>query len=160
MQIRFNCPHCDLPLRLSRWKSFESLKCPRCQKIIETYVDEKAKKEHLLDHCLACDAGELFRQKLFNRNLGIGIVVVGVILSVFLLFFPAESPWFNPTVPLIVVALIDVLLYRFLPSMIVCYVCDAEHRGFKVTQDFQLYDHLKAAKAKKEATYPGAEESH
>ncbi|MCB1214993.1 MAG: hypothetical protein KDK66_05895 [Deltaproteobacteria bacterium] len=160
IQLRFHCPHCDLPMRLSRWDSLENLNCPSCQRNIPTYVDAKAKEQGLLDHCLLCNAKELFRQKLFNRNLGIGIVVFGVVISILLLLFPAQSPWLNPTVPILAVALIDLLLYWLLPSMLVCYACDAEHRGFQVTPNFKLYDHLKAARVKDEPTYPGAEESH
>lgn len=135
-------------MRLSRWESLQNLTCPQCQKPIPTYVDEKAKQLQL-DHCLACGSKDLFRQKLFNRNVGVGIVVLGVIASFFVV---------PPILPLVVVGLIDLLLYIFLPFMIVCYTCDAEHRGFPVPKDMKHYDHLKAARAKSEPVYPGAEE--
>lgn len=150
MQLRFHCPNCDLPMRLSRWESLEALVCPRCQTELETHVDEKAKAGEL-NHCLVCGSKKLFRQKLFNRNFGIGIVVAGVIASFFV------DP---PVLPLVIVGLIDFLLFLFLPFMIVCYECDAEHRGFPVTEAIKNYDHLRAARAKDQPTYPGAEESH
>jgi hypothetical protein len=100
---------------------------------------------------LFCGGKDLFRQKLFNRNFGVGIVVLGVIAS----FFVAL-----PILPLVVVGLIDFLLYVFLPYMIVCYYCDAEHRGFLVPESIKHFDHLQAARSKKQPTYPGAEEAH
>lgn len=149
MQLRFHCPHCDLPMRLSRWDSLQNLTCPKCEQAISTHVDQSAQNLHL-KHCLACGSKELFRQKLFNRNLGVGIVILGVIASFFVM---------PPVLPLVVVGLIDFLLYVFLPFMIVCYACDAEHRGFIVPKDMPHFDHLKAARAKSEPVYPGAEEA-
>jgi len=132
---------------LSRWESLDPLVCPACRRPIRTYVDEQAK--HLeLEHCLVCECKQLFTQKSFNRNLGLGIVVVGIILS-----------FWTYGISLLVVAAIDFFLYKMLPPMLVCYACDAEFRGFKPNPRFKLYNHLKAAHVKKQATYPGAEEA-
>ena len=138
-------------MRLSRWESLTDLVCPNCKKEIPTYVDEKAKNEGKIDHCLICNGTKLFRQKLFNRNVGVAIVVVGIIASFFVEF---------PVLPLVIVALIDALLFFLLPYMIICYQCDAEHRGFPISEELKQYDHLRAAKAKDQPTYPGAEENH
>ena len=151
MQIRFHCPHCDFPMRISKWETLDNFSCPNCNTPIENHIDEKARSENELDHCLICGNQNLFRQKLFNRNFGIAIVVAGVIISLFIRF---------KVIPLLVVAAIDVTLYLTLPFMIVCYNCDAEFRGFQSKKEFKHYDHLLAAKTKKQATYPGAEESH
>src|SRR5262249_34650888 len=139
MQLRFHCPHCDLPMILSRWGSLEDLVCPVCRKPIPNYVDAKAKDRLELDHCLLCNCQQLFTQKSFNRNLGLGIVVVGIVLS-----------FWTYGLSLLVVAAIDLLLYKLLPPMQVCYACDAEFRGFKVNPRFKLYNHLKAAHVKKQ----------
>jgi hypothetical protein len=151
MQIRFHCPSCDLPMRISRWETLRDFSCPACKKPIPSHVDEKAQNSGEIDHCLVCKSPHLFRQKLFNRNWGIGIVVAGIIVSFFVSL---------PIVPLLVVALIDAVLFLVLPFMIVCYRCDAELRGFKVGPEFKPFDHLKAAQVKKQPTYPGAREGH
>ena len=69
--------------------------------------------------CLSCDHPELFTQRDFNRTLGIIIVVVAAVLAPF--------TWY---LSLGVAALIDAVLYRFAPTMVVCYVCNSRHRGF------------------------------
>jgi len=148
MQIRFHCKNCDLPMRISRWETLEDFHCPACQVPIKTYVSEENQKGLKLDHCLVCDCDKLFQQKTFNRNLGLAIVIVGVILSPYTI-----------GISLIVVALLDFLLYHYLPQMGICYSCDAEFRGFKIDPKFKLYNHLKAAHVKKQDTYPGAEEA-
>lgn len=138
-------------MRISRWETLEDFHCPSCGVQIATYVDDEVKKDLHLDHCLLCNGKNLFKQKLFNRNWGVGIVVAGIIVSFFVSL---------PIIPLLVVGLIDLLLYLFLPFMVVCYNCDSEFRGYKMDPGLELFDHLKAAKAKKQPTYPGAEESH
>jgi hypothetical protein len=134
-------------MRISRWETLEEFHCPRCEESIPGHADVAARDELSLDHCLICNGKSLFRQKRFNRNLGIGIVVAGILVSFFVSI---------PVIPLIVVALIDVTLYLTLPFMMVCYRCDAEFRGFKLNPEFAFYDHLKAAQVKKQPTYPGA----
>lgn len=151
MQIRFHCPHCDLPMRISRWETFNDFHCPKCHQFVEHQVKDSSSELQDLDHCLICGNPNLFRQKLFNRNWGIAIVVIGVIISLFIRM---------KVIPLLIVAFIDLMLYLFLPFMAVCYSCDAEYRGFKSIKSLKFYDHLKAARVKNEPTYPGAEENH
>jgi hypothetical protein len=148
MELRFHCPHCDLPMRISRWETLEAFHCPACKRPIPIYARDENKKELILEHCLLCNGDKLFVQKAFNRNLGLGIVGVGVILS-----------FWTYGLSLLAVALIDLYLYYSLKPMAVCYACDAEFRGFHNASRFKLYNHLKAAHVKKQATYPGAEEA-
>jgi len=133
---------------ISRWESLENFSCPECKHAIPSYVQPENQRDLLIDHCLVCDCDKLFTQKTFNRNLGFGIVIVGIILS-----------FWTYGISLLVVALIDFLLYRFLRPMAVCYRCDAEYRGFKIPSRFKAYNHLKAAHVKRQSTYPGAEEA-
>ncbi len=147
MQILFHCPHCDLPMRISRWETLENFQCPACQKPIPTTIREENKKGLIIDHCLVCNCDKMFVQKAFDRNLGLAVVLVGIILS-----------FWTYGISLLVVALIDLILYKTLKPMAVCYFCDAEFRGFKIPSRFKPYNHLKAAHVKKQATYPGAEE--
>ncbi|HCU24529.1 MAG TPA: hypothetical protein DF383_05885 [Deltaproteobacteria bacterium] len=133
---------------ISRWETLEDFSCPACRRAIPTYVDEKAKQALEIEHCLVCDSKQLFTQKSFNRNLGLGIVAAGIVLS-----------FWTYGISLIVVALVDLFLYKLLPPMLVCYRCDGEFRGFKPNPRFKPYNHLKAAHVKKQPTYPGAEEA-
>jgi hypothetical protein len=72
-----------------------------------------------LSGCLACGHPELYTQKDFPRAAGIAIVVVAAVLAPFTSY-----------VSLVVAALLDAILFRFAPNVVVCYVCRAEHRGF------------------------------
>ena len=72
-----------------------------------------------LQACLRCRHPELYRQKDFSRPIGIAVVVVAAMLAPFTHYLS-----------LAVAAAIDWLLVRFAPEVVVCYVCDARHRGF------------------------------
>ena len=137
-----------MPMRISKWETLENFSCPACKAAIPAYVRPNNRDQLELDHCLICDSERMFVQKAFNRNLGLVIVVVGIILS-----------FWTYGLSLLAVAIIDLALYYSLKPMAVCYQCDAEFRGFKNASKFKLYNHLKAAHVKKQETYPGAEEA-
>jgi len=69
--------------------------------------------------CLACGHPELFTHKDFPRGWGIAVVVAAALLAPFTHYLSLG-----------VAALLDLLLYRFAPSAVACYVCQTEHRGF------------------------------
>ena len=82
-----------------------------------------------LDGCVSCGHRELFRQKDFPRALGITIVVVAAVLAPF--------TWY---ISLGVAAMLDALLYRWAPDVVVCYVCAAQHRGFPAQPKHPHFD--------------------
>ena len=72
-----------------------------------------------LQACLACGHPELYNQNDFPRAAGVTIVVVAAVLAPFTYY-----------ASLGVAALVDALLYWRAPSVVLCYVCGARHRGF------------------------------
>ena len=80
---------------------------------------ERLTDEGGLSGCLACGHPELYVQRDFPRALGIAIVVIAAVL--------APSTYY---VSLAVAAAVDAVLYAVAPSVVVCYVCGARHRGF------------------------------
>lgn len=80
---------------------------------------ERATADGGLVGCLACGHPELYTQRDFPRPLGFAIVAAAALAA------PATS-----YVSLFVAGLLDAVLYRFAPDVIVCYVCRARHAGF------------------------------
>ena len=72
-----------------------------------------------LQGCLACGHPELYTQRDFPRRTGICVVVLAAALA------PATH-----YLSLVVAAGVDGVLYRFAPAVVVCYACQARHRGF------------------------------
>ena len=82
-----------------------------------------------LQACVACGHPELYPQKAFPRTLGIIIVVVAAVLAPF--------TWYAS---LLVAAVLDALLYKLAPDMVVCYVCGARHHGFVADPKHPRFD--------------------
>ena len=75
----------------------------------------------MFEKCPACESSHFYLQKDFNKILGCGIIIVGII------FVPMTYG-----LSLAVVAFIDLLLYNQVPDSIVCYKCKGEFFGIKV----------------------------
>ncbi len=90
---------------------------------------ERLGSEGGLEGCLACGHPELYTQRDFPRRIGIGLVVLAALLA------PATH-----YLSLAVAAGLDALLYRFAPELVVCYVCQARHRGFASVPRHPRYD--------------------
>lgn len=86
-------------------------------------------EEKTIESCPSCNAKDLYRQKDFPRKIAIPIVVIAAV----------AVPW-TYGFSLITAALIDFALYRFVPSMLVCYRCRAEYRGFKINPAYKEFD--------------------
>jgi len=80
--------------------------------------------------CLSCGHPELHARKDFPRGLGFGIVLAAAILAPFTAY-----------TSLVAAALLDALLYAFAPEVVVCYLCEAEHRGFPPRPRHPRFDH-------------------
>ena len=79
--------------------------------------------------CVACGHPELYTQKDFPRAVGIAIVVVAAVLAPF--------TWY---LSLVAAALVDAVLFVTAPEVVVCYVCDAGHRGFAKSPRHPAFD--------------------
>lgn len=87
-----------------------------------------------LRQCAVCSSTRLYRQRAFNRFLGLVVVAVGAVLVPF-----------TYGISLPVVFLIDLILYRRVPEMAVCYLCRAEYRGIEVPKRILPFRHHLAA---------------
>lgn len=95
-----------------------SVRCAACGTVTWFHKERLAEAGGLLG-CLACGHPELFTRKSLPPSVGILVVVVAAVLAPFTMYLS-----------LVVAALIDFTLYGFVPDVVVCYVCGAEHRGF------------------------------
>jgi len=76
--------------------------------------------------CLVCGCGDLWRQKDFPVRLGLLMVGLGAVGST------VAWMWYEPLWAigiLMAFALVDLLLFLFMPDVLVCYRCGARHRA-------------------------------
>jgi hypothetical protein len=90
-----------------------------------------------LEGCLLCGNGELYKKKNFPHWLGI------LILATASLAFMVFHAWYWPYVAwtvLIASAVVDGVLYLTVGDVIVCYRCDAHHRGSPAGAQHKPFD--------------------
>ena len=96
-------------------------------------------KEKVFETCPYCLCHQFYTQKDFNRLLGCVVVMVGIILV---------PKTYGLSLP--VVALMDWFLYRKVPTMVICYRCGTEYRGFSVPTRFKSFIHAIGEKYERE----------
>lgn len=85
--------------------------------------------------CLGCGHPELYTRKDFPPALGIAIVVIAALLV------PLTPKDWRPYYPsLVAAALLDFILLRIAPDVVVCYVCGTQHRGFQEMPKHPRFD--------------------
>ena len=97
--------------------------------------------------CAACRHDQLYFQKDFNRTTGITLVVIGAIFV----------PW-TWGLSLLAVTILDYVVWRMVKDVIVCYRCQAVHRGYPPNPSLQPFDLATHDRHVYGAAPPGAEE--
>ena len=139
--LEWRCPACEKPSQQDIEGS-ASLTCQQCGHVqpYATEVFEDGVVKEPLEACLCCGYERLFAQKDFNRKLGLGVVLIGAVLS----------PW-TYGLSLLACMGLDYGLYHFVPEITVCYGCDAIHRGFEHNPLHRAHDPLLADRYKRQA---------
>lgn len=137
--VHFLCPNCE-----HRQESFSP--CEHCG----TPSSVIAPPENaVIDRCAACGHDQLYFQKDFNRRTGIALVVVGAIFV----------PW-TYGLSLLGVTILDYIVWRVVKDVIVCYQCQAVHRGYPIPPAIKPFDLVVHDRHVYGAAPPGAEEGH
>ncbi|MCR4336478.1 MAG: hypothetical protein NUV91_01545 [Candidatus Omnitrophica bacterium] len=104
----------------------EPIYCPHCNQVAGHLSDFKT----IFERCAICQCRQFYAQKDFNRGLGCLIILIGIILV---------PKTYGLSLP--VFALIDWLLYKKYPTMVICYRCGAEYRGFSAPSHLKPFMH-------------------
>jgi hypothetical protein len=131
VDVIFPCPTCERPARLAltgpcAWQ------CPVCARPLQVEGINPA-----LTSCLLCGSHELYKKKDFPHWLGLTILTVACLASVFT--YNWYEKWLTWAV-LIGSALIDGVLYLCVGDAIVCYRCAAHYRGFSAGAEHKPFE--------------------
>ena len=142
--VHFLCKQCDA--RLAREAGEPPRACEQCGAANEVTAPPAGA---LIEQCAACGHPELYFQKDFNRTTGIALVVLG---SIFV-------PW-TYGLSLLGVTILDYIVWRLVKDVIVCYDCQAVHRGYPPNPAIKPFDLVIHDRHVYGAAPPGAEEGH
>ena len=140
--VNFLCLQCDA--RLAREAGEPARACENCGA-----ANEAVAPRDFIERCAACGHGELYFQKDFNRKTGIALVVLG---SIFV-------PW-TYGLSLLGATILDYVVWRLVKDVIVCYRCQAVHRGYPPNPALKPFDLVIHDRHVYGAAPPGAEEGH
>ncbi|NIR50820.1 hypothetical protein GWO43_19645 [candidate division KSB1 bacterium] len=129
--VEFVCPKCekDNLAELSS-ESEQTIICEHCSHSISARLSTSMQQGGKVDRCVICDKIRFYVQKDFNPRLGLLIFALGVIFSYHTYFLS-----------LIIATLIDVILYKVLKTVTICYNCRAVYRGFEEDPTHRGFDH-------------------
>ena len=140
--VNFLCDQCEK--RLAREAEEAARPCDHCG-AASSVVAPPANA--VIDRCAACDHDQLYFQKDFNRATGITLVVIGAIFV----------PW-TYGLSLLGVTILDYIVWRMVKDVIVCYHCQAVHRGYAPNPALKPFDLVIHDRHVYGAAPPGAEE--
>jgi hypothetical protein len=129
MEVTLTCPNCGSAIHLTPELSLKNADCKICQHHVEVFFTP----EHLegkLGTCPMCQRKDFYRQKDFNRKLGVGLFVSAAILSI----------W-TYGISLIVLYLFDLFLFKKLGYIAICYKCNAIFRNSQHGGELPDFNH-------------------
>jgi len=142
--VHFLCTRCET--RLAREAGEPPRPCESCGAPNDVVAPPAGA---IIGRCAACGHEELYFQKDFNRRTGIALVVVGAIFA----------PW-TYFLSLVGVTILDYVIWRVVKDVIVCYDCQAVHRGYPPNPGLKPFDLVTHDRHVYGAAPPGAEEGH
>jgi hypothetical protein len=140
--IHFKCRACDGELAIEPSKA-ERLTCSHCKAELPLFMNESVVNRSIVTVCVSCGHDALYVQKDFNRQVGMAIVVLGIVVSIY--FFARSQPLFAMAA-LAVTAFVDFLAYSLVREVTVCYACHAVFRGFNRNVEHEPFDLKKLEK--------------
>ena len=125
MRLNYNCPSCQELNQASISETTDALHCSACDWTRSLPADVEQRKHP--SACLVCGCRDLWRRKNFPQQLGVGVVVLAALLSTI------AWAWHEPLWAygvLMAAAAFDMILFTFMPDVLVCYRCGARYLKF------------------------------
>jgi hypothetical protein len=129
MTVTMTCPECGSAIHVEPNKDLTTAKCKICSH--ELPVKFTAEHEQgILKTCPCCERKDFYSQKDFNRKIGVILFVLAAILSI----------W-TYGISFIVLYIFDLLLFKKLGLIAICYKCQTIFRGVANVKEIHGFDH-------------------
>lgn len=153
MRLLFSCPSCLQTIRTPA-ELPEKLVCSSCSWSKALSVEER--RQDPPGECLICGCRDLWRQKDFPQRLGVAMVAMGALLST--IAWAYYRPLWSIGI-LLFFAFIDLMLYLFMPDVLVCYRCGARYGGSARMEQVEFYNLETAERYRQEKIRLGQDRS-
>ena len=129
MEVALTCRACGSGISIYPSLTAEKALCRICRHP-HPVCFEKAHLEGRLTICPSCGTDRFYSQRDFNRKLGVLLFLLSAVLSI----------W-TYGISLVLLWILDLILYKRLPSVAVCYKCQAVFRKTANIDEIPPYDH-------------------
>jgi hypothetical protein len=134
LQIHYTCQNCQSGNEVHVPQSFQPAevfqdKCHVCGHV-QSLKFANENSNDTLHQCVVCERKDFYKQKDFNRKIGVLLFVIAAILSI----------W-TYGISLIVLYLFDLMLFSRLGNIVICYKCQTIYRHVANVVDFGAFDH-------------------
>jgi hypothetical protein len=129
MEIQITCPHCGSGIEVHPDHQSHKVQCEICQYVIDVKFTQEHEAGNLTE-CPVCSRQDFYKQKDFNRKIGVTLFVIAAILSI----------W-TYGLSLVALYLVDLFLFKKLALVAICYKCRTNFRKVKNIADIRDYDH-------------------
>jgi len=102
------------------------IRCGRCSRDIQLSFTEPLRDDTVVDVCPVCQGTDFYIRKDFDPKIGLAVIVIGAAISAGFYWYGRDLIAYSV---LAVAALVDLVVYRRLKEVTVCYRCHAEFRG-------------------------------
>ena len=141
MRAEVECPGCSKRFTFHPGQmAGEEIACGECGRAFDLAIRDWRSGAGSLERCLACGEHRLYRQRDFNRKVGLAVVLGGAGVSLALLPFSVVAAY----LVLFTLAGIDLGFYLMLPEVVICYRCGAKYRRFPRESKIEPFDLLTA----------------
>jgi hypothetical protein len=126
MQIVIRCPKCGAALPVAAADAPGAIACGGCQREIPLEISNALREDRAVDRCPQCGGPDFYVRKDFDPKIGVAVVAVAALVSAVFFFYGHDAIAYGV---LASAALADLVIYRFLKEVTVCYRCHSEFRG-------------------------------
>lgn len=129
MEVQITCPNCGSSIEVVPEKGAAKVQCEICQHVTPVNFSE-THEQGVLSDCPVCARQDFYKQKDFNRVIGVTLFVIAAIASI----------W-TYGLSLVVLYLMDLFLFRKLSLVAICYKCKTNFRRLANMNEIRDYDH-------------------
>jgi hypothetical protein len=129
MEVQITCTQCGSSVDVHPDLNAHKVSCDICQHVL----DVKFNQDHtnsILKDCPVCSRQDFYKQKDFNRKIGVALFIIAAILSI----------W-TYGLSLVALYLVDLFLFKKLAMVAICYKCKTNFRKLANMSDIRDYDH-------------------
>lgn len=131
--VQWRCTECLAVHETPRPDETAPWRCGKCSREIPGHP-EALDPEGKVVACPVCGCRDIYRQRDFNRKLGVAIIVAGAVGAALI-----PNP-FLKLASLVACALVDLAIYMMIPDVVGCYHCQAICRGYAGSEAVGPYD--------------------